>query len=265
MHQEYSSVPSLPERLVDIDAAAMPLIGFATDYPRGHFIERHSHNKGQLIYAVQGVMVVASDAGQWVVPPTRGIWMPAGFVHSIRCVGDVHMRSLWVRPDAAPQLPAESQAVGVSPLLRELILAAMNVGRSSYTADSRNGRLMGLVLDELQALPVLPLHLPQPLDPRLQRICSRLMEQPDDDSTLERWGQVLSVDVKTLQRRFASETGMTFGQWRQQARLLRGLELLAGGEKVINVALALGYASPSAFATMFKRQFGQTPSEFFQA
>ncbi len=78
-------------------------------------------------------------------------------------------------------------------------------------------------------------------------------------------GRVLSVDVKTLQRRFARETGMTFGQWRQQARLLRGLELLAGGEKVINVALALGYASPSAFATMFRRQFGQTPSEFFQA
>ena len=124
---------------------------------------------------------------------------------------------------------------------------------------------MGLILDELQALPVLPLHLPQPADPRLRRICSRLIDRPDDQSTLEQWGRVLSVDVKTLQRRFAGETGMTFGQWRQQARLLRGLELLAGGEKVINVALALGYASPSAFATMFKRQFGQTPSEFFQA
>jgi methylphosphotriester-DNA--protein-cysteine methyltransferase len=42
------------------------------------------------------------------------------------------------------------------------------------------------------------------------------------------------------------ETGMTFGQWRQQARLLRALELLATGEKVIDVALALGYESPSA-------------------
>jgi AraC-like DNA-binding protein len=57
---------------------------------------------------------------------------------------------------------------------------------------------------------------------------------------------------------------MTFGQWRQQARLLRALERLAGGEKVVDVALALGYESPSAFATMFKRQFGQTPSQFFR-
>jgi AraC-like DNA-binding protein len=69
--------------------------------------------------------------------------------------------------------------------------------------------------------------------------------------------------VKTIQRLFVKETGMTFGQWRQQARLLRALELLAVGEKVIDVALALGYESPSAFAAMFRKQFGQTPSQFF--
>ena len=47
-------------------------------------------------------------------------------------------------------------------------------------------------------------------------------------------------------------------------QLLRALELLAGGDKVIDVALALGYDSPSAFATMFRKHFGQTPSQFFQ-
>ena len=41
------------------------------------------------------------------------------------------------------------------------------------------------------------------------------------------------------------------------------LELLATGQKVIDVALALGYDSPSAFASMFRKQFGQTPSQFF--
>jgi AraC-like DNA-binding protein len=41
------------------------------------------------------------------------------------------------------------------------------------------------------------------------------------------------------------------------------LELLATGEKVIDVALTLGYESPSAFSTMFRRQFDRTPSQFF--
>ena len=73
----------------------------------------------------------------------------------------------------------------------------------------------------------------------------------------------LSLDVKTIQRLFMKETGMTFGQWRQQARLLRALELLADGEKIIDIALRLGYDSPGAFATMFRKHFGQTPSQFF--
>ena len=88
---------------------------------------------------------------------------------------------------------------------------------------------------------------------------------PDDDSTLSDWAQHLGVNVKTIQRLFTSQTGMSFGRWRQQARLLRALELLAQGEKVIDIALALGYESPSAFTTMFRKQFGQTPSQFFEA
>ena len=123
---------------------------------------------------------------------------------------------------------------------------------------------MRLLLDELHALPVLPLYLPQPTDERLQRICSGIAERPDDVSTLADWAATLGIDVKTIQRLFARETGMTFGQWRQQARLLRALERLAVGDKVVDVALALGYDSPSAFATMFKRQFGETPSAFFR-
>jgi AraC-like DNA-binding protein len=207
-------------------------------------------------------MVVSADAGHWVVPPTRGIWMPAGMKHAIHCIGAVQMRSIYVRPGAAPKLPQESCAVAISPLLRELIKSAVEV-RQPYASGSRDGRLMRLMLDELRTLPVLPLHLPIPTDPRLRQICERLQRRLDDDATLGDWALHLGVDVKTIQRLFASQTGMTFGQWRQQARLLRALELLAQGEKVLDIALALGYESPSAFATMFKRQFGQTPSHFF--
>ena len=257
----YAPTP-LPQLLVEVDAETAPVSCRATDYAAGWNVPAHAHDKHQLIHAVHGVMVVRSESGQWVVPPTRGIWMPAGMVHAIRCIGVVHMRSIYVRQDAAPKLPTESCAVAVSPLLRELIKAAVEV-RPPYTPASRDGRLMRLLLDDLRTLPVLPLHLPMPSDPRLSLICSRLQQRPDDNSTLSDWAAHLRVDVKTIQRLFASQTGMTFGQWRQQARLLQALELLATGEKVLDIALALGYESPSAFTTMFRRQFGQTPSQFF--
>jgi len=255
--------PALPF-LADSDTNPMPVACRAVDYPAGHVIERHSHTRGQLVYAAHGVMMVAAEGGQWVVPPTRGIWMPAGSEHWIRCIGIVHMRSIYVRPDAAPHLPKRSQAVGISPLLRELILAAMRV-EVPYAKASRGGRLMQLLIDELNALPVLPLHLPQPNDARLQRICARLLDHPVDGSTLADWARLMKVNVKTIQRLFERETGMTFGQWRQQARLLRALEKLASGEKVVDIALSLGYESPSAFAAMFRRQFGEPPSAFFKS
>ncbi|CAB3744555.1 HTH-type transcriptional regulator NimR [Paraburkholderia sediminicola] len=252
----------LTRTLREIDEARSPVTGLATDYPVNWHIEPHVHTRHQLIYAVRGVMVVQAEAGRWVVPPTRAIWMLAGMTHEIRCIGEVHMRSLQVTTDAAPKLLGETQAVGISPLLRELIHAAMEI-QQPYVSGTRNARVMRLILDELRALPVLPLHLHMPSDARLLRICEFLQQQLDDSSTMADWARRLTVDVKTIQRLFVKETGMTFGQWRQQARLLRALELLATGEKVIDVALALGYESPSAFANMFRKQFGQTPSQFF--
>jgi AraC-like DNA-binding protein len=252
-----------PQLLAEIDDDPLPVVTKATDYPAGHVIDSHLHARGQLVYAVHGVMMVAAEGGQWIVPPTRAIWMPAGVSHMIRCIGVVHMRSIYVRPDAAPHLPGKAHAVGVSGLLSALIQAAVAIV-PPYAPGSRDDRVMRLLLDELHALPVLPLHLPQPVDARLRRICARLAARPDDVSTLADWAARLALDVKTIQRLFARETGMTFGQWRQQARLLRALERLAVGDKVVDVALALGYDSPSAFATMFKRQFGETPSAFFR-
>lgn len=254
--------PPLPDTLKDIEAASSPIAGRATDYPPGWYIEPHAHSRHQLIYAVRGVMVVQTDTGRWVVPPTRAIWMEAGMIHAIRCVGEVHMRSLFVATQAAPRLMIGTQAVAVSTLLRELIRAAMDVPQP-YVTNSRDGRLMRLILDELRVLPVLPLHLPMPSDARLVRISQALQQNLGDLSTMADWAQHLSVDTKTIHRLFLKETGLTFGQWRQQARLLAALELLASGGKVIDVALALGYESPSAFASMFRKHLGQTPSAFF--
>lgn len=245
------------------DRSPMPVTAMAADYQSGHITARHRHPHAQLVHAVRGVMVVATAEGQWIVPPTRGMWVPGGTDHWIRMVGNVGMRTAYIRPDAAPGLPARCTVLGISALLRELILAAIDIPQP-YAADSRDGRLMRLLLDELMLVPTLPLHLPYPSDACLRQICDAIVAAPDTALTLSDWSARLALDAKTIQRRFARETGMTFGQWRQQARLLAALEALAAGAKVLDVALDLGYESPSAFAAMFRRQFGVPPSTFFR-
>ncbi|MBV8657001.1 MAG: helix-turn-helix transcriptional regulator [Burkholderiales bacterium] len=254
---------TLSEIFVGIpDQGEMPVAGKSIDYETDMVTPRHSHKTAQLIYALSGVLVVSTEGGQWVVPPTRGIWMPAGVTHWVRMVGATQMRTLYIRTDAAPDLPTECKAVSISPLLRELILACIDLPRP-YDPASRSGRLVGLLLDELAILPTLPLSLPMPQDPALRSICDTLAQTPDDPTTLADWATQLGIDAKTIQRRFGRETGMTFGEWRQQVRVLAALEMLAGGSKIIDVALNLGYESPSAFSTMFKRQFGCAPTGFF--
>ena len=255
-------ITSLDKFLQEIDEGEWAVISSATDYPENWVIPEHSHEKHQLLYATEGVMVVHSAQNQWTVPPHRGFWMSSGHVHSLRCVGALKMRSVFVRPDSFPNLPTETKAVSISPLLSELIKASVSL-KPPYAEDSRDARIMHLILDELALLPALPLSLPQPADSRIRLICQALQGEPGDASTVADWSERLGLDQKTIQRLFRKDTGMTFGQWRQQARLLLALERMAVGEKIIDVALALGYDSPSAFTSMFKKQFGKTPSHFF--
>ena len=246
------------------DLGVFPVSGRVVNYVSGYQVPAHCHPTAQLIYAVQGVMVVNTQSGQWVVPPTRGVWIPPGVAHQIRMIGEVKLRTLYFRPELVRDLLSQCQVVSISPLLRELILAAVEIPQP-YEKDSREGRIMRLLLDEVAILPVLPLRLSYPVSPDLLPICQRLVERPDDVSTLADWAARLRIHAKTINRRFQRETGLTFGQWRQQARLVTALELLANGRKVVDAALSLGYSSPSAFATMFRQQFGVPPSAYFRA
>ena len=91
-----------------------------------------------------------------------------------------------------------------------------------------------------------------------------MTEAPEQELCAAEWGAGTGVSARTVQRLFRRETGLTFGQWRQQARLLFALQRLARGDRIIDVALDSGYASQSAFAAMFRRHFGEPPSSFYR-
>lgn len=253
----------LTVRHLDYHATARPMAAMEIDYPNGASTGRHAHPRGQLLYAIEGVMIVRSAVGTWVVPPNRAVWLVSGLEHEVRMSGAVKIRTLFIDPQVASHLPETSCVIAVSSLLRELIMAAMHVPLD-YEPDTRDERLMCLLLDELLEVDVLPLHLPMPRDQRLADICEALIERPADSSTVDYWARRLKVTPKTIHRLFSRETGLTFGQWRQQARLLFALERLARGDRIIDVALDCGYASQSAFTAMFRKHFGVPPNTFYR-
>lgn len=64
------------------------------------------------------------------------------------------------------------------------------------------------------------------------------------------------ADARTLAE-WALEAGASS---RTLARLLYALPRLAAGEPVVTIAAELGYDTPGAFAAMFRRYTGTTPS-----
>lgn len=231
-------------------------------YPTGTSTGWHAHSKGQLLYATNGVMLVQSESAAWVVPPHRALWLIAGVPHNVTMSGDVLMRTAYICTESVPGLPLQSCVLNVSPLLRELLVAAVQITPAPPLSE-RDARLVALLLDEVRAAPAMALHLPMPRHARLQAICHALMNCPSDTTSAAVWARTLGVGERTLYRLFTQETGMRFAQWREQARLLHALRGIAEGRKIIDVALDCGYASPSAFAAMFKRHFGAAPSSFY--
>ncbi|MBF3044972.1 cupin domain-containing protein, partial [Pseudomonas aeruginosa] len=158
--------------LIDLPSTR-PVFAYAQDYLHGERVELHRHSRAQLIHALSGVVTVGTAEGTWVVPPGRGVWLPAGIEHALRFAGQVRMRTLFIAPQARHDLPRDCRVVDVPPLLRQLIVAAMRIA-PDYPPGGRDERVMELILDELRVLPILALHVPQPVDPRLAALCRSL-------------------------------------------------------------------------------------------
>ena len=234
----------------------------ATNYASGYRIDAHEHGWHQFLYAVSGAMTVSTNQSSWMIPTGRAVFIPATCSHAIRMWGMVEMRTLYLCPTLTGLESSQCRVVEVVPLLRELILRAVDrMGLDSRV--THDARLIGLLEDEIRTAMAdagdSPLVLPLPADERALALAHRVLEKlPMSDSIddLTRWH---GIARRTLERRFREETGMSFGMWRQKARLLDSIRLLADGSSVTDAALECGYSSVSAFIAAFKGTFGYTP------
>jgi AraC-like DNA-binding protein len=152
----------------------------------------------------------------------------------------------------------------VSPLLRELIAHAVSLDILDRRVDAQR-RLMDVILDQLATLPVAAMNIPQPKDARAVKLASLLQANPGEPRGLAALAHVVGASPRTLERLFKADTGMSLGRWRQQLRLAHSLRLLAVGQPVTSVALDVGYDSPSAFVSSFRKTFGTTPGRYFRS
>ncbi|WP_085489863.1 AraC family transcriptional regulator [Paraburkholderia susongensis] len=244
----------------------------------------HAYHRAKLIYVSDGVLTVRTETGRWVVPPGHALWIAANTLHCLHATRPVHLYSLYAAPDpdaasatstaqeplsaplsasASALLPTQTGALVPDALVRALLVAAADLPHDQ-PLDEPARRLLQVLLDRLATLPAAPLGLSWPQDPRAQRIADALGADPAQSRVLDELAAAAGVTARTAARLFAKETGQTFGQWRQQLRLLAALEYLGAGESVTQVALEVGYSDVSSFIAVFREAFGDTPARYFR-
>ena len=178
--------------------------------------------------------------------------------------GLVEMRTLFLSPPLTSFENKECRVMDVAPLLRELILRTVErAGLDSRIAPDT--WIIRLLEEEVKAAMAAaddsPLALPMPTDERARALAHQVLEQPlnVNGKSVNELAQQHGLARRTLERRFHDETGMSFGMWRQKARLLDSIRLLAESKSVTDAALDSGYSSVSAFIAAFKSTFGYTP------
>lgn len=236
-----------------------PVYARVERFPANSETPPHDHDWGQFSYAITGVLEVHTESGSYLAPPECAVWIPAGVRHHVGASEPAEMRGLYLRRDACAVMPGECRVLSMTPLVRELILAAGRLPRN-YDEDGPGGRLVAVLLDELATLPSGGLSLPWPTDPRLRRLGEALRRHPEDSRALADFAAAEACSERTLARRFREQTGLSFREWRQRLRLMNALPALEAGTSVTRVALDNGYASVSAFIAAFKQRFGYTPS-----
>ncbi|WP_321157934.1 MULTISPECIES: AraC family transcriptional regulator [Providencia] len=245
-----------------IDHIQRDVLAIGTDYQPNVLLNSHVHRRAQFLYGATGLIEVSTRDGEWVIPPDCGVWIPENTPHETRML-HVSTRSLYIEPHAAPRQPHKCEVLRVSPLLRQLLLEAVDIPLE-YDLHGRDGILIQLILHEISRAEPLPFFAPVPQDPHLAKLCLAFLQDPKITSLPHEWAKQLHKSERSFSRFFVAQTGLSFSEWRQQACLLRAMTDISAGKSITEVAFGLGYNSAGAFSAMFKKWLGQTPSDFIQ-
>ncbi len=222
---------------------------WSLDHHRAEEILWPTSDWDKLVFAVEGTIHVETARKLHVLPPNRALWVPADDPHPARTLGKAKVRTLYFAPQL--RLQPERHVMDVRQLFRELIAESCRLG--PLRADCvRGNALLTLLLEELKTAGTAQTSIAIPQSPWLHQWAMKFLKNP-------RCEWPAGVSRRTIERRILKETGLTLGQWRQQARALVGLQVLSSGATVLEAAMEAGFETSSGFIQSFRKQFGTTP------
>ena len=98
---------------------------------------------------------------------------------------------------------------------------------------------------------------------QMQRVTAYMVQRLDQPLCLTEVSSLLKLSRWHFCTAFRWSSGDTPGNWLQARRMEKACDLLASTSmSITDIALCVGYRSPSAFCSRFRRHTGTTPTRF---
>ncbi len=222
----------------------------------------HTHSTLQVMFSLDGTIAASTSHSEWRAPPQSMIWIAPQVPHGLAVSRPCTVFSMHIANSEGAGLD-DCNVSSTSSLVMELVAYLARGDRASDR--SRQACLQQIIREELKKMRFSACKMQLPLDRRAARVARAILAEPSDPRTLQDWASEVGACERTLSRAFERQTGLSFKKWQQRSRLLRAVELLRQQVPVVQVALAIGYDSASAFIAVFRKEYGVTPGSFAES
>ena len=225
-------------------------------------LKMHTHDMGLMTCVKKGIVRVATANDSWLISGDTIFYIPPDLMHVTEMIGDCEILGVVIPQRLIKLLPKNISFIEFSPLLMS-ILERMTTWEFSLDYNPEQQRLARVAEDELRnAKEAIYFHIPMPKDEKLLKIARKILQSPEDMSTVQNWATVSGMSVRSFTRHFVDETGLGFSEWRQRVKIYTALKMLSSNVPVTEVSFNLGYQNVSTFIAMFKAKMGKTPTEY---
>jgi AraC-like DNA-binding protein/mannose-6-phosphate isomerase-like protein (cupin superfamily) len=219
-----------------------------------HDSHDHVHQRYQLTYVEDGYQYFHIENTIYLVPQNHLIWIPSGKKHHTESeASTVNLMVVLFKSVFDNNFFNEVHVFSAPPVLSEMLKYAAKWSQLLEEDEEQRYFMNAL----LYSLPYFckekeGLHIPVPADQRLISVCNYINKNFHNQLDIEILAEIALMSVRSLQRIFKKETGITIQKYMQLIRILKSIELINSGQYTLSqIALMIGYKSLSAFTTSY--------------
>ncbi|HBV14472.1 helix-turn-helix domain-containing protein [Chryseobacterium carnipullorum] len=219
-----------------------------------HDDHEHAHQRAQLTFVEEGYQYFHIDQKIYLVPQYHVIWIPSGKAHRITSEAKtVNLMVFLFKTIFEDDFYENIHVFAVPPVLKEMLLYASKWNQLTEEDEEQDLFFKAI----LKSLPNFCressyLEIPVPSDARLIPVCTYINSNFKYSLNADELAEKAQMSVRSLQRIFKSETGITLQKYHQLVRILKSIELIDGGQLTLSqIAYKVGYQSLSAFTSSY--------------